>query len=75
MNISELLITGYDGAASLFAVTLTADGAKVMRPGNDGDGETVVGEAWEKATDVFATVRDLMNDIVGTPPPLLLDPS
>lgn len=64
MNITELLITGYDDAAILFAVSLTADGAKVIRPGTDSEGETIVGEAWEKATDAFATVRDLMNDIL-----------
>jgi Tfp pilus assembly protein PilW len=62
-----LLITGYDDAAILFAVSLTAQGAKVLRPGTDSDGETVVGEAWEKATDAFATVRDLLNDIVSAP--------
>jgi len=70
MNITELLITGFDGAGILFATTLTVDGAKVVRPGTDSDGEAVVGEAWEKATGAFTTVRDLMNDIVGAPEPV-----
>jgi hypothetical protein len=73
MNITELLVTGYDGAAILFATTLTADGAKVIKTGTDAEGETVVGEAWEKATDAFTTVRDLMNDILSPPAAFLSD--
>lgn len=67
MNITELLITGFDGAGMLFATTLTAEEAKVIRPGCDEGGDEIVGEAWEKATGAFATLRDLMNDIVGEP--------
>lgn len=67
MNITELLITGYDGARTLFAATLTAEeGTKVVRPGNNEEGDSVVGEAWEKSADAFVTVRDLMNDIAST---------
>lgn len=67
MNISELLVTGYDGAAILFATTLTADGAKVVKPGTSLEGEAVAGEAQQKAIDAFAAVRDLMNEIVSAP--------
>ena len=67
MNITELLITGFDGGGILFATTLTVDGARVIRPGIQGDGEEIVGQVWEKATGAFTTVRDLMNDIVGEP--------
>ena len=67
MNITELLITGYDGAATLFAATLTADEVRVVKPFTDEKGEALVGEAWEKATGAFTVIRDLMNDIVGTP--------
>jgi hypothetical protein len=68
MNITELLITGYDDAAILFATTLTADEARVIKPGTAAEGEPVVGEAWQKATDAFAALRDLMEDIVSAPP-------
>jgi len=67
MNITELLITGYDGAAILFATTLTKDGAKVIKPGTAAEGEPVIGEAWQTATDAFTAVRDLMDDIVSAP--------
>lgn len=67
MNITELLITGYDGAAIVFATTLTADGAKVIKPGTSAEGEPVVGEAWRQATDAFTTLRDVLDRIVGAP--------
>lgn len=65
MNITELLITAYDGPAILFAATLTADEAKVIRPGTSTEGEPVVGEAWQQATDAFTAVSDLMTAVVG----------
>ncbi|HZM79912.1 MAG TPA: hypothetical protein VFC19_29620 [Candidatus Limnocylindrales bacterium] len=64
MNITKLVITGHDDAAILFATTLTEDEAKVVRPGTDEEGETVIGESHQKATDVFAAIRDLMDDVV-----------
>lgn len=67
MNITELLITGYDGAAILFATTLTPDEALVMKPGTKAEGEPVVGEARQKATEAFVAVRDLMNEILCDP--------
>lgn len=67
MNITELLITGYDGAAILFATTLTPDEAFVMKPGTKAEGEPLVGEARQKAAEAFVAVRDLMNEILGDP--------
>lgn len=67
MNVAELLITGYDGAAILFAITFTADGAKVMRPGTSAEGDGVMGGASQKAIHAFATVRSLMDDILSAP--------
>jgi hypothetical protein len=53
MDTTELLVTGYDGPAIVFAATLTADEVKVIRPGTNAEGETVVGEAWQEATGAF----------------------
>jgi hypothetical protein len=64
MSITEFLITGYDGVETRFAMNLTTDGAEVVRPGTNSEGETVVVEAWEKATDAFEAVRDLLDDIL-----------
>ena len=70
MNITELLITGYDGARTLFAATLTTDGVKVVKPGTGEEGQTTVGERWEKTTTAFTAVQDLMIDLVSTPTPV-----
>jgi hypothetical protein len=69
MDITELEVTGYDGAAILFTARLTPDSAALIRPGTDAEGAPVTGEARQKATEVFATIRDLINDIVNTSDP------
>ena len=67
MDITELLITAYDGPRHHFALTLTADEARIVKLSTDDKGEAVVGEAWESATDAFTAVRNLMIDIVSAP--------
>ena len=67
MNITELFITGHDGTRTLFAATLTSDGAKVIRPATNGEGDTVVDEAWEKPAGAFVAVRDLMTEVSSAP--------
>lgn len=64
MNITELLITGYDGPHHQFALTLRANEAQVVKLGIDDEGEAVVDEAWRRATTAFTAVRDIMSDIV-----------
>jgi hypothetical protein len=66
MKITELEVTGYDTAAILFTLRLTADSAALIRPGSTCDGDSIVGQARHEATQVFTTVRDLINDIVNT---------
>lgn len=63
-EIDELLVTGFEGPCTCYAVHLSADGAKIIRPSAGENGETLVGEAKEKATTAFAAIRDLMNEIV-----------
>lgn len=67
MNITELQITGLDGAAILFVTTLAADKASATKPGTTGVGETLLGEARQRATDAFTEIRDLMDDILSAP--------
>ena len=67
MNITELPVTGYDGTAILFATTLTADEARVIKPGTSAEGEAVIGETWQQPTDAFRVVRDLMEEVVRAP--------
>lgn len=64
MNVTELLVTGRGGAANLFTITFTADGATVTRPGTSAEGDAVIGEAQQKAAHAFTAVRNLMDDIL-----------
>ena len=67
MNVTELLVTGRDGAANLFTITLTADEATVTRPGTRMEGDAVIGEAHQKAIHAFTAIRSLMDDILSAP--------
>ena len=64
MDIDELLITGFEGPCTSYAVHLSAGEARIIRPSAGEDGETVVGEAREKATSAFTAIKDLMTDII-----------
>lgn len=74
MNITELQVTGYDGAAILFTACLTADDATLIRPGSTSDGDSIDGQSLQKATQVFTTVRNLIKDIANTPDQACLPP-
>jgi hypothetical protein len=69
MNITELLITGYDDQHHLFALSLTAGEARIVKLSTGKANEVMVGEAWERPTDAFTTVRNLMSDIVSASDP------
>lgn len=69
MNITELLVTGYDGDEAVFAATLTPGEAKVVLTSTDDEGGTAVDSAWEQAYDDFTEVRYLMECIVSAPAP------
>jgi hypothetical protein len=63
MQITELLITGYDGEDAVFAVTLAPNEANVVLTSTDDNGETVVDSAWRQATDAFAEVQGLLERV------------
>ena len=65
MNITELLVTGYDGDKAVFAATLRHNEAKVVLTTTNDDG-TLVDSAWEQAVESFAELRELMERVVAT---------
>ena len=67
MHLTELLVTGYDGSKTVFAVTLTPDEANVVLTNTTDNGETVVDSAWQQTTDAFAEVQELLERVVGVP--------
>lgn len=63
MNVTELLVTGYDGNEPLFVVKLAPDEATTVRTVTDAGGETTVDSIAKQATDVFASVRQLLEPL------------
>lgn len=66
MNVTELLVTGYDGDEPLFVVKLAPDEATTVRTIADEDGEATVDSVAQQATDVFASVRQLLEGLAPT---------
>lgn len=63
MNITELLVTGYDGNEPLFVVKLAPGEATSVRTATDDSGETTVDSIARQTTDLFASVRELLEGL------------
>lgn len=57
MNLTELLITGYDGDKAVFAMTLMPDKANVVLT----SGETVVDSTQQRTTGAFTEIHELLD--------------
>lgn len=68
MNVTELLVTGYDGDEPLFAVALGPDAAMTVKTGIDGEGEAIVDSVARQSADVFVEMRDMLQDLVVAAP-------
>ena len=67
MNVTELLITGYDRDKSVFAIALAPDGATVVHMAPGEAGEMVADAITTHATDVFAGIRELLEGLTLMP--------
>lgn len=67
MNVTELLVTGYDGDQPVFAVNLANDTASVVTTGTDAKGETSVESTYDRASQAFTGVRDLIKELTTVP--------
>jgi hypothetical protein len=63
MNPTELLITAYDGDRALFTTSLTPEKASIILTSTDADGETIVGEAFDRTTQVFEPIVGMLVDL------------
>ncbi|GIH07111.1 hypothetical protein Rhe02_51780 [Rhizocola hellebori] len=63
MKVTELLITGFDGDEPVFAVTLVPDGATAVLTATDGEGGAAVDSIAKQETDVFSSVRELLEPL------------
>ncbi len=64
MNITELLVTGYNGNEPVFVVTLAPNHATTVLTRADGDGDTSVESVGQQTTGVFGAVRELLEGLV-----------
>jgi hypothetical protein len=67
MNVTELLVTGFDGDDPVFAITLAAGDATAVLTATAEDGETAVDAVAQRGTDVFALVRELLEGLTDVP--------
>lgn len=63
MNITEILITGYDGDSGLFATSLTPGHARTILTTTDDEGNVLVDSVREQATPEFAAVREILGNL------------
>lgn len=67
MNVTELLITGYDGSKPIFAVNLAPGSATVVLTSTDQNGDAVVDSTWTTASQAFTDFRGLVEDLAVVP--------
>jgi hypothetical protein len=65
MPVNDMLITGYYGDHSVFAVNIAPGRATVVLTRTDKQGETVVDATWKQTTDAFTALRDVLDRLVG----------
>lgn len=68
MSVDDLLITGYYGDKSRFAVNVEPGRATVVLTCTNEQGEDVVDATWQQATDAFTALRDVLDRLVSNPP-------
>lgn len=68
MPVNDMLITGYYGDNSVFAVNVAPGRATVVLTHTDKQGDTVVDATWKQTTDAFVALRDVLDRLVATPP-------
>ncbi len=66
MNVTELLVTGFDGDQPVYAIALAPHGATAVLTGSDGQGEVSVDSIAQHAADVFGLVRELLEALTLT---------
>ncbi len=67
MDITELLVTAYQGDNPVLAVILTPGAATNLRTGIDPDGHIVVKDMSHHDTDdTFTAIRDLVQSLIPT---------
>lgn len=64
MNLTDLLVMGYDGDRPVFTCYLTASEAATILTGTDADGDTAVEAVSDQATTAYASVVEALMGLV-----------
>ena len=67
MHITEMLITGFDGDEPVFAVNLAPTDATMASASVDENGETVLDDVRQQATEAFEAVWDILERLAKVP--------
>jgi hypothetical protein len=63
MNITEILITGYDGDSEVFATNVTGDSAKTAFTAATSGGESIVESVRETTTNALGPLVRVLEDL------------
>jgi len=63
MNVTEILITGYDGDSAVFATSLAPGRAKTVFTAEDADGQSAVDSVLDVATPAFGQLVQMLKDL------------
>ena len=64
MNLTDLLVMGYDGDRPVFTCHLTADQAATILTRIDADGETSVEAVSSRASTAYSSVVETMQALI-----------
>jgi hypothetical protein len=67
MHVTEMLITGFDGDEAIFAVNLAPADATMASTCTDENGETVIDDVRQQATEAFEAVWDILERLAKVP--------
>jgi hypothetical protein len=62
MNVTEVLITGYDSGNAVFVTSLTPDRAKTIYTSRDSEGQSTVDSVLEVVTPVLDPLLQILED-------------
>ncbi len=63
MNVTELLVTGFDGDKAIFAASLTPNMAAHIVASSDRDEDTALQVCAERAAPAFSSICRLIEDL------------
>lgn len=67
MQVTEMLITGFDGDEPVFAVNLSSTDATMASTSTDENGETVIDDVRQQETEAFEAIWNILEQLAEVP--------